>query len=344
MPPSITTVSGTWNHGSSVTITGTSFGSKGGSDANKPRLFADFASSINPTSLGLVTSWDQVENFTRVGSGGPSPGAGMVEGGTNVTAWTLRTDFTAYNTYGQKTYIFTLAKKNFQVSCDASQNWKNVRFWASGVTTPDFYCGRDAWITEICSPTKFFACRDFNANTWAAQEFVIQANSGLNNADATALWYASHVGQTRSSSERGTTSLVTRCSGFDVNIILGFIVHFVAANEGTWVNPAWSTSNQCFAADVYYDNTWARILVGNASTLAACTQLSIQVPSAWADTSATITVNRGMFGASEAAYLYVIDSNNVASSGFQFTFGAGAEPPPSVLLGSFSNRYPIKWR
>lgn len=86
--------------------------------------------------------------------------------------------------------------------------------------------------------------------------------------------------------------------------------------------------------DFYLDDTWAHIIVGNASTLSACTQREAQIPSAWSDTSITITLNRGAFGASATAYLYVFDSTNSPSSGQSITFGdtGGGGGAPNIVM------------
>lgn len=319
--PTISAVSGSLSDGSTVTISGSNFGTK---NPAKPLIWADFETSLNPTNLGTVTTWNSTENFTRVTSGAPV-GSGMAEGASNQTAWTMRVNRNAYNAYNEKTYIYMLARKNFSVSSDTSQNWKVLRFWASGTTPPDFYCGRDAWITENCPPSKFFAARDFSANTWVNQEFALKANSTLNAADATAFWYVD-------ADRRGTTSLVTRCTGSDVDIVEGFVVHFVAANIASWVNPAWSTTNQVWVDNVYVDTTWARVMIGNAATFAASTQREIQIPSAWSDSSIAITLNLGTFANLNSAFLYVIDASGTPNATGFFLGGPQVAVPDVVGL------------
>jgi hypothetical protein len=86
---------------------------------------------------------------------------------------------------------------------------------------------------------------------------------------------------------------------------------------------------------VYLDTSWARVEIGNAATYGACTHREIQIPTAWAATSITATVNRGSFGASDAAYLYVIPSTgygDVNTAGKAITFGGGASNPPTGTI------------
>lgn len=72
--------------------------------------------------------------------------------------------------------------------------------------------------------------------------------------------------------------------------------------------------------DVYLDNSWARVMVGNASTLIDSHHIEPQIPSAWSDTEIVATVNRGTFNAGDTAYLFVVDANGSVSNGHQITF------------------------
>jgi hypothetical protein len=86
--------------------------------------------------------------------------------------------------------------------------------------------------------------------------------------------------------------------------------------------------------EIYADNTYSRVEVCDATTWAARSHCEIQIPSAWSATSATVTVNQGSFSSGASAYLYVVDSTNTAnSSGYPVTFGSGgggsAPPMPS---------------
>ncbi len=88
--------------------------------------------------------------------------------------------------------------------------------------------------------------------------------------------------------------------------------------------------------DVYVDITQARVEIGDNATWEQCTYREIQIPSAWSDTSITVTVNQGAFKSGAQAYLYVVDADgNVNTSGFPITFAGGPQPltdltPPFV--------------
>jgi fibronectin type 3 domain-containing protein len=85
----------------------------------------------------------------------------------------------------------------------------------------------------------------------------------------------------------------------------------------SWPNGT-TRDNGFYIDDAYYDTTIARVEIGNASTYAACTHREIQIPSAWSATSVTINANTGSF-ANGAAYLFVIDEDGTASAGQAIT-------------------------
>ena len=84
--------------------------------------------------------------------------------------------------------------------------------------------------------------------------------------------------------------------------------------------------------DIYADNTLSRAVVGNASTYDSSTHREMQIPSAWSNGSISITVNQGSFKNGETAFIYVVDSNgNVNSQGYQVVFG-GPHPPTGLRI------------
>lgn len=69
-------------------------------------------------------------------------------------------------------------------------------------------------------------------------------------------------------------------------------------------------------------NARARIEIGNNSTYNGSTNLAISTPNSWSNNQITFTFRRGSFTAGQQAYLYVFDSNGVVNSqGFPFNVG-----------------------
>ncbi|MFX0197666.1 MAG: LVIVD repeat-containing protein [Candidatus Hodarchaeota archaeon] len=81
--------------------------------------------------------------------------------------------------------------------------------------------------------------------------------------------------------------------------------------------------------DVYIDNSWQSVWIGDASSWDNCTHREIQIPTAWSDTSITITVNQGSFPRCEQVYLFVVDADgNVNAQGYPITINKVEGEPP----------------
>lgn len=87
-----------------------------------------------------------------------------------------------------------------------------------------------------------------------------------------------------------------------------------------------------YADDVYVDKTISRVEICSGSTWDARGKCEVQVPSAWSSegTSITAAINQGAFTESSNQYLYVVDSTNTANeAGYQITFGSDVIAPTS---------------
>lgn len=88
--------------------------------------------------------------------------------------------------------------------------------------------------------------------------------------------------------------------------------------------------------DIYVDNTRARVEIGNASTWAASTHREIQIPTAWATGEITVDLKTGSFAEDATVYVYVVDSDGVVNaSGELITLGGGDlnRVPQKINLG-----------
>ena len=77
--------------------------------------------------------------------------------------------------------------------------------------------------------------------------------------------------------------------------------------------------------DIYIDNSWARIEIGDNAVYENCTHREIQPASSWSDSGATITLNQGSFADQDTAYLFVVDSTGTVSDGYEITIGDSAQ-------------------
>lgn len=81
--------------------------------------------------------------------------------------------------------------------------------------------------------------------------------------------------------------------------------------------------------DVYIDNSWARVEIGNASVYSSCTHREIQIPSAWTPSAVSCTVSQGSFANGQQAFLYVADATGTMNAqGYPITFGGTVSESP----------------
>jgi len=326
--PSISSLSGTVADRQSVQISGSGFGSK---SPAAPLVWADFASGLQPSSLGQKTAWDQVQNMVWSNEG-PN-GANCAKAADGSGTWTLRVDYSNWTGNGQKSYIFKHQKMNFLIT-DQSQNWKIWRLWASngqGPTYPNIYAASNngrVYVETSAQETGYWGSFAVGTTNWVAEETIFQASSGVGAKDG--LLVMRYDG-----SEVARGSVMTQPPEYPGYMTYNYVVHAVNANTNLWT-PAWDNNNRVWVSDVYADTTWSRVMLGNASNFAACTQMEMQIPSAWSDSSLTVTFHSGSFANGAHVYLYVFDSNgNANTSGYPVTIGATqTNQAPVVSAGS----------
>ena len=82
--------------------------------------------------------------------------------------------------------------------------------------------------------------------------------------------------------------------------------------------------------DIYLDNSWARVEIGDKAYYNSCTHREIQIPSSWSENLITINVNQGSFVNGKPLYLYVVDAGgSVNNQGYPIIFGDGGHVGPS---------------
>jgi hypothetical protein len=95
-------------------------------------------------------------------------------------------------------------------------------------------------------------------------------------------------------------------------------------------------SNWRYFDDVYLDTTLARVVLADKPVLSQATIVENQIPSAWSDGSITATVNLGQFTQGQTAYLFVVDASGTPSaSGLAVVAGGTTEvpdAPPAVSV------------
>ena len=325
--PTVTSVAGRVSQGETVTIRGSGFLDK---SPAAPLVWADFEQGIQPSPLGINKTWNEIGSmgWSTEGFNG-TRGAKATDG---VGIWLLRADFDAWTRDGQKFYVFRRQRMNFLIT-DTSQNWKSWRMWPASTGYPNIYAapsnGR-VYVEQVGAESGFWGNMNPRTTNWYAEELIGQASSapGVKDGRLTVRFDGRQ-------STSGT--LMTRSASKPALMTKNYVVHGVQANPSRW-NPAWQSSNRMWVDDVYADTTWARVMLGNASTYSSVTRMEPQIPTTWSNGSISVVANTDLFPAGSTAYLYVVDKNgNVNSNGFPVVVGSGsgaANQAPSANAGS----------
>ena len=311
--PVVSSSSGTFNNGATVTVSGTGFGIK---SPATPVLWSDFATSISPSNLGQKTSWDGNDNM--VYSTSLPSGTGTTNG--VVGAWGTQTGTAAFDLQvNQSNYSKVYNFTKMYLTNTSSPNMKFWRLWPTTLYN-DFVASTSQGgicLNEVdtTNPSRYQAV-SFSPNTWYTQEFMWQYSGGTgipSNGGNTGIWDYKQNGLTMQHIEN-----VNNNGGY------GNTQNNLVDGVFTDSDDLLPNGSKVYMTSFYVDNTYARIMIGNASTLAASTQREIQIPQAWSATQATVVVNQGSFANNSNAYLYVVDSTGAASNALAITFGSGS--------------------
>lgn len=354
--PVITGVSGNISQGTVITISGSGFGTK---SPAQPYLWAPMDGSFSPSPLGVVTSWAQIGQLAYQSGCGPAPGTGCAVGtpsdGVNPNNWTAAIYSPSYysasgndwNSYGQETYVYRKSKKTFTYFNDPTKNVKLIRMWGTSstqfLTYPDFYFsgsnGRlDAeevpknGTNDYTMPPATLQIAEGPANQWYSEEFEIKSNSAPTTADGDFRMAVNGgpwlVQFPNTQWELNTLTLKTASGyGGDGTMKVLYPIHTMVENGGGGTLLPTVAGSEYYAADVYADTTWARVMIGNSPVFDATTDREIQIPSQWADGSIQAYVNINSFPAGQAMYLFVVDADGNASAGYPLV----APPDPPAL-------------
>jgi hypothetical protein len=337
--PQVTQISGTISHGNEIQIQGTGFGLK---SPAKPYFWAPMEGSANPSSLGIVTAWGGITDMAYAAGCGPA-GGGCLQGDAGDKTWTAKVMATGNFSWaapGQKMYLYRKLKTNFSIFSPVAINWKSWRVWGTiletgattsimdGVWNGNFTMDHtvesgDKGLWPIDGPCGFGTVGQWNTN-----EILLRSNTNAVGEGDGFFQYktnGANCGQVPYEAWDGTRTLKLWDSSHTVRLQEFYAVHGVKANYTFGSNERYS------ATRVYLDTTWSRVLIGNAPALGDSTYLEIQIPSAWSSTAITARANIYDFPAGQTPYLFVVDENNNASTGFPLSLGSTALTAPREL-------------
>jgi len=349
VPPAINYTSGVVTHGSTLTIVGSGFGTKG---VAAPMRYDDFESGTNGAALGgIYTRYDNNVTFSNArlrtnstmsaecafiaapdDSGFPCSGdysSNFGIAGVNSLNH-LYIDAWYYGRYA------TPASRNHKIFRIHSQTYSpnlymNVYCPAVGVHMDEDGAGTSTSFGFDLPGTYGPGAMDYLKNRWTHIQAYFEHSNGSAQDGKMRIW-VDDVKYEDVTNWQNAPDGTTYWSDFYFGNYLGH------GKEGACPISAGaycSADNWTYWDNAYIDTTQARVEIGDAPTYANCTEREIQIPSAWSDASITITLNQGAFSSLAGKYLYVTDRYGyVNTTPFQFPTGGGGCPFVLTETGS----------
>lgn len=338
---SISSIEGTILHDESIVITGSSFGSK---SPAAPIKFDDFDDGTDGQAVSTGGYWTvsgtgdidyEIDNQRHTNS--TNNVINRLVPGTNDGYMYANT----WDNTKKKLFVSWWCKITM-VSMDASDNWQlklwrfsegsahadwptwNHQTWwnTAGTSTSSDYCewaGSDTWNGS--------GSLNVDVDKWMRFHSYIE-ESDQNTANGNVYVY-NYLDDNSSGSSIGTNkeTVGTAWPNYLQYVKFGYLITN-NINAGHTAHTFWD--------DVYIDSTWARVEIGDNSVYANCKHREIQIPSAWAAGEITVTVNQGSFITDDTVYLFVIDADGTASSGYTLTVGGtpAGDPASSKKFGT----------
>jgi hypothetical protein len=316
--PTITSVSGTLQHASSLTIKGACFGTKSPAAPIKYDAFevGTNGSTLTGWTLDSATIHPQYSSRVVRPNSRMSAAARFVNGNYRSSFGIVRSPLPR---------IYFDAWIYYDVAPTYSRNYKVFRVFSntSGAAQPNLYynlycqgigdtslLSQDGVNAPVDSYRQYvggWSSADF-AKKWVHLQGYLEQSSPTA-ADGTAkVWLNGKQVVNRVRNWRTRTSSTTTWNRILFGNYLGHDGDPTKESCGSYGDAVVYWDN------VYVDTTQARVELGNAATYAGCTQREIQIPSTWTDTAIAITLNQGGFTSIKGRYLYVITPSGLANS------------------------------
>ena len=315
--PGVSTISGAFFEGSSVSIAGSNFGTK---SVAAPVKWDNFNDGTNANRLN-TSKWPI--QTTQGGSTYPTYSNSVLRTGDVMSVKTVmggsqyNCSF-GYNGTGNRYWYISYWRYDI---AGAAVNFKHFRIYGNSGELPQ------ASYTELSSEASLYGiwdepsadeqCCEWGGvgirNAWTREEFYLDAGTRGNSDGSAKYWRNASLLKSFSFNYPALNS------GYSGELANPRIGHFWNTDAGNITS---------YFSEVYIDNTQARVEIGNNSTWASCTHREIQISTAWSDSSISISVNKGSFVEGDTVYLFVVDANgNANSQGYPVTIQKAVAPP-----------------
>lgn len=317
-------VSGSVQHGTTITISGSNFGTK---PTAAPLIYDDIeGGSFDPrwtSTTRLSPNGTEARHQFSGGSGTVNfvdyqAGGWFTGGSNNAGPWFCQYWFKLADdwTWGSGTYG--------QMGANLA-NIKIFRMWETGPADEDFVIATEGWGGSCIWTVENVAAgnvgwfegnykQNWSKGTWHLFQFEYKDSDVGQNNGVIRMWRDGQLVLEK-------TNLLTRenYSAYKRPFIVGFY--------NSW-GDASTDDNHFYIDDAYIDTSWARVEIGNAPTYGACSHREVQLPTSWSTGQVSVTVNQGSFNSGDQAYVFVVNSSGQASAGYPVTIAGAAVSGP----------------
>lgn len=325
--PNISGVTGTVTNGQSITISGSSFGTK---SPAAPLVWDTFESGTVGTAVqstsATVGTWDSglgSDNVFYSNATGYGESARAARHPFDSSHWN-----SSLSKNGTFPVLYIDFKRYYPSSNGNPSNYKPYRMYGNGDTMElykGYGCGYQVHtVLDGGYNSTDWSGRTISTNTWQHYQLIYKASTP-NAADGTIISLIDGA-----TNGHNSTAIKTRSVSAHLDQIR--IGHYFDTGSRDGCSPA--SNSTLYTDNVYIDTTWSRVELCSGSTWERKGNCEIQPPTAWSTTSATVTLNQGAFSGSSTAYLYVVDSAGDANSlGYAVEIGesGGSDTTPPVL-------------
>jgi hypothetical protein len=332
--PNITSTSGTVSHGSTISISGSDFGSK---DPVSPWLYDDFENGIDGTPVSgnspevggaIYQQYDiddpdlayydtdgQAYNGLQAYYQDDNLGDSTIDA-CYVEGQASQTRYLSYRFYrtGTETGVWKVDRQTSNLGNGYNNapydDPPNFGWWPNSESVGMYYNDCDNFYQGLSTAAALTVTND----EWHRIEQWIEISTVDTNDGTWQFWRDLSLAYSNTSHTNCLSSCSNGCQ-IDTWMFPGIVNEDVYAPPG----PDWEWWVDC----LYIDDTRMRVELGDDPVWDNCTERVIQLPhTTWNDTTIDITVKQGLFSDGETAYLFVIDENGDASEGYPVTIGS----------------------
>lgn len=197
-------------------------------------------------------------------------------------------------------------------------NIKVFRLWNPGSTDENFVVALNGWVNSIeyvmegvrGEPNGKFLSgfkSKLKDGRWHLLQFAFGDNWGLDQKDGE--FHAWVDGKLVVSDKK----ILTRedFPGYKRPFIIGLSEVWGPNSEKGETD---KSPNSFYIDDIYMDNSWARIELGDNPIYESCSHREIQIPTEWSETKISFKVNVGSFVPGARAYLFVINDHGQSNT------------------------------